>query len=299
MAEVTKPTGLELVPGSDATASSRRRERKRPGAGKHASPKKNSLMKRNITAGSPDATTIAPPPEDIARVRRELRAALCSFFAIHNPSQNNPKSLDHIVKFYTTFDSTDALNKRLRDKYGQDLTSVAPATAPAPAPAAKTNATQPSPTPAVPTAAPAAARPETKYQPPTAAPAVPQPMSPKTRSMERAAMFESTWVSDIPSASAEVKALAPIKGLSNLTNRLSSAGFVLVASGSNAGRVKAYFYVMSAQNQATLVLFELQSAMGSGETMNKFTLEYKYREKVEAEAALARFRTAVGAATAP
>ena len=112
-------------------------------------------------------------------------------------------------------------------------------------------------------------------------------------------MFESTWVSDIPSASAEIKVITPISGLSSLTGRLSSAGFVLVASGSNAGRAKAYFFAMDAQDQSALVLFELQSAMGPGEAMDKFALEYKFRGKVEAEAALARFRTAVGAAAAP
>jgi len=49
---------------------------------------------------------------------------LRKFFKTHNPSQANPKSLAHIVSFYTSFDTIATLNSRLKDKYGVDLTSV-------------------------------------------------------------------------------------------------------------------------------------------------------------------------------
>mmetsp|Transcript_14543 Transcript_14543/g.35453 ORF Transcript_14543/g.35453 Transcript_14543/m.35453 type:complete len:349 (+) Transcript_14543:169-1215(+) len=327
-AQEGKATGIELQTTSeDFTAT--RKERGGSTGKKDGGLRIEGKIRNKKTFGGGKARTLAPPPEDLARLKEELTYKLREFFVKYNPSQANPKSIDHIVAFYTSFDTMDTLNARLRDKYGSDLSSIEMKSP------GMTGYSPPSPPPfgakAVVSASEHISAPgednedtgldldqfgiedgdseaieDGKMQDDNLTlddkPEENTVEGTGTRearadsALQRAEMFEQTWQSDIPSKNIVLRAAAGqgFKSLDDLTGALSSAGGTLVASGEVDGTAKAYFYTLNENKEITLVELASDRDEASGET-NEYKLLCKYTEDSALEEALKRISSVLHA----
>uniref|UniRef100_A0A7S2XBG6 Beta-adaptin appendage C-terminal subdomain domain-containing protein n=1 Tax=Lotharella oceanica TaxID=641309 RepID=A0A7S2XBG6_9EUKA len=316
-AQEGKATDLELQPADDVSTSRKERASSNEGI-KDIALEGKSRKTTKISQGK--APTLAPPPEDLARLKEELREKLRLFFLVHNPSQANRKSLDHIVAFYTSFDDITSLNNRLRDKYGEDLTSVQPLTT-----GTQSNGYSP-PSP-----------PKSPVQPNSIAPvasstaADPGPYGNQngqvgngdeakgtsgavndgiqaeetaggrdraSSALQRAAMFEQTWGSDIPSTSVALNTKIGQPGINSinaLTSALGAAQCTLVASGEVDNTIKAYFYTIG-EAKGAIVLVELVADMDPvTKEIKEYRLLCKFNDRSCLDAALARIAAALNA----
>mmetsp|Transcript_14525 Transcript_14525/g.23088 ORF Transcript_14525/g.23088 Transcript_14525/m.23088 type:complete len:333 (-) Transcript_14525:336-1334(-) len=309
-AQEGKHTGLELQEASTDLGATRK-ERTVSGGRLDGSLPFDGKKKAKRKFGGSTAPTLAPPPEDLERMRDELRVKLRKFFKTHNPSQANPKSLAHIVSFYTSFDTIATLNSRLKDKYGVDLTSVEEGHngenyikfggAQSSDGQDQTDALPPSP--------------EVKMDDEGGglegtnvddAVAVEQSLADgggqvrETRAdsaLQRAAMFEQTWQSSIPTEKVKLISRAdskPVLGIEDLRGALASGRMTLVASGETNGNAKAYFYTLS--KRKNIVLFELLAEMDENTGQFKeYNLLCKFTEQEALEEAMKTVKNVLGA----
>ncbi|GAB5361349.1 hypothetical protein AAMO2058_000705900 [Amorphochlora amoebiformis] len=279
-----KSTNLELVTTNDPSTT-----RKERGTSTTIRDLPDSKRTRRPKKQLKPAPRLAMPLEDVALQHKELREKLRAFFLIHNPSQASKKSLDHIVAFYTSFDTEVSLNKRLRDKYGKDLTSVDTKTKtrkstsngykpPAPPSEEDTVKTQTSSTEVT-----KETLEEIKGH---SEQTVDEPVETTERNrassaIQRAAMFEQTWRSDIPTKSyILVPKSQGFKTIDALNRALAMMQATLVASGEFDGQFKAYFYMLGEINKRHITLVELVCTRDAATgTTTKYELLCKYNDK--------------------
>mmetsp|Transcript_37030 Transcript_37030/g.71768 ORF Transcript_37030/g.71768 Transcript_37030/m.71768 type:complete len:332 (+) Transcript_37030:96-1091(+) len=302
-AQEGKATGLELQPADDVSTSRQERGNSKNEGIKDIALEGKSRQKNKIRQGK--APTLAPPPEDLARLKEELREKLRLFFLVHNPSQANRKSLDHIVAFYTSFDDVTSLNNRLRDKYGKDLTSVqsngysppSPPKSPvqtktiAPASLASTSAE-----PGAYEGQSGKGEGEESKGTSAETDGIQAEIStggsdPASSALQRAAMFEQTWGSDIPSESVTLVTTVGQPGINSinaLTSALGEAQCTIVASGEVDHTIKAYFYTLG-EMKGAIVLVELVADMDPvTSAIKEYKLLCKFNDRGCLDAALSR-----------
>mmetsp|Transcript_23377 Transcript_23377/g.32613 ORF Transcript_23377/g.32613 Transcript_23377/m.32613 type:complete len:224 (+) Transcript_23377:50-721(+) len=200
-------------------------------------------------------------------------------------SQTDPKSLEHISSFYTSFDTIATLNARLRDKYGVDLSSVefkSPDIQ-------NINATYENAMSASGTVGENAKINDGIEEvggngnediPGNEQAGAPQEAR-EDSAIQRAAMFEQTWQSNIPSEKVVLQTrpqAPPISDIDGLRLALAHGRMTLVASGETNGHLKAYFYKL-ASNRA-IVLFELVAEVNQNDgKANEYNLLCKFTER--------------------